>query len=1080
MKGTDYQFIHREHQADYGRKLTQWAQEHLANRYSERTHFIFELLQNAEDALKKRVDSCLPTSVSFHLSIEGLEVRHFGTPFTPDNVKSICAINESTKKDDLTEIGCFGIGFKSVYAFTKRPEVHNGDEHFAIEGFVLPVEVPARPTRDGETLFWLPFTPEDTTAVDEISLALTNLGARSLLFLKFVTDIEWSLPTGKSGLFLKNPPRDSRGGHRVILLGEANDGSGETAEEWQVFSRVVTKSDGRDAGHVEVAFQIREGASGNKSVQSIDDSKLVVFFPTEVSTGLGFLIQGPYRTTPSRDIVPTRDTWNQFLVQETSELLVIALRALKLDGLLGVNTLLTLPIDANTYRVGAMLRPLFEKVATAFTNEDLLPIYGGDHSAGNSSRLARGEGLRELFDSKQVASLVGEDGEVYWLSEEITQNKTPILREFLMQHCGVAEITPESLIPRLSEEFLRQQSDEWTKRLYLFLSGQKAVLRELLKRGTPFIRCEDNSHVPPFRGEVPQAFLPGKATTGFLTVKASICSDADALEFLRSLKLSEPDPVDDVIQNVLSHYRSLPVNRTDADYDSDARRIRDAYLTDSDQARRKLVDALKSSHFVRSVNAASGAKKFLKPEQVYRSTQRLRDVFSGIGSVWLVDDSLPALTGELARQMLTACGTLDVLRVAPIEGILTDDEKRSLRVKRGAEASSSDSIEGDAWCVELDDFLGLLPTLPPEDARRRALAFWLLLRDTLRDRREAYFQLRYSWSYYQNRWEISYPATWVRTLQSRNWIPDDAGQLRRPSELCFSQVATEIREVPSPFLAEILGFRPEAMKELAEKEGIDLEMLNLLKRHKVSADQLRKFLGESGTDDQEDASDDDETAAGDGDADDQEGDSSSDGDDEQNEGDSGEGGEDDEEGSGKGRNEYGQGGGHGGSGSGGGSRKRTPNGAQGRQFHTYVSVNANSDPTDDEGLSADDLKATESAAIDFIVSLEPHLERTPTNNPGFDLYEGESLEFVVRYVEVKSKKGSWNNAVALSEEQFRLAEIERERFWLYVVENAQNPAQRRLHKIQDPVGKSKYFTFDSGWKAIATASNFDGERSSEE
>jgi hypothetical protein len=1079
MKATNYEHIYREHQADYGRKLTQWAQEHLANRYSERTHFIFELLQNAEDALKKRADTQLPTSVSFHLLDDGLEVRHFGNPFTPENVKSICAINESTKKNDLTEIGCFGIGFKSVYAFTKRPEVHSGDEHFAIEGFVLPIEVPARPTRDGETLFWLPFTPEDTTAVDEISVALTSLGARSLLFLKFVTDIEWSLPTGESGLFLKNPPQDSQGGHRVILLGERNDGSGATAEEWQVFSRIVAKSDGRDAGYVEVAFQIGEGVAGAKSIQTIDESRLVVFFPTEVRTGFGFLIQGPYRTTPSRDIIPTKDTWNHFLVQETSELLVIALRALKSDRLLGVNTLLTLPIDASIYRVGSMLRPLFEKVAAAFTSEDLLPVYGGGHCAGNSIRLARGEGLRELFDSKQLASLVGETGEVFWLSEEITQNKTPILREFLMQHCAVAEITPDSLIPRLSEAFLRQQGDEWTKRLYLFLSGQKAVLRELLKRGTPFIRCEDNSHVPPFRGEVPQAFLPGKTTTGFPTVKASICSDTDALEFLRSLQLSEPDPVDDVIQNVLSHYRSLPINRTDTDYDSDARRIRDAYLTDSDHARRKLVDALKSSFFVHSINAASGAKKFLKPEQVYRSTQRLRDVFAGVGSVWLVDDSIPALTGELARQMLTACGTLDVLRVAAFDGMLTHDERRSLRVKRGAEAFSSDSIEGDAWCGELDDFLGLLPTLPPEDARRRALAFWQLLRDTLRDRREAYFQLRYSWSYYQNRWEVSYPATWVRTLQNRNWIPDDAGHLRRPSELCLSQVAKEIREVPSPFLAEILGFRPEAMKELAEKEGIDLEMLNLLKRHKVSADQLRKFLGESGTDDQDDVSDVDETSEGDGDTDEQECDSGSDIDDEQNEVDSGESGDRGKEGIGSGENKYGQGRGHGGNGSGGDSGKRTPNGARGRQFHTYVSVNANSDPTDDEGLSAEDLKATEAAAIDFIVSLEPHLERTPTNNPGFDLYEGESLEFIVRYVEVKSKKGSWNNAVALSEEQFRLAEIERERFWLYVVENAQNPIQRRLHKIQDPAGKSKYFTFDSGWKLIAAERNFEGERSSE-
>jgi hypothetical protein len=36
-----------------GRKLVSWAQDRLANRYADRTHFVFELLQNAEDALRK-------------------------------------------------------------------------------------------------------------------------------------------------------------------------------------------------------------------------------------------------------------------------------------------------------------------------------------------------------------------------------------------------------------------------------------------------------------------------------------------------------------------------------------------------------------------------------------------------------------------------------------------------------------------------------------------------------------------------------------------------------------------------------------------------------------------------------------------------------------------------------------------------------------------------------------------------------------------------------------------------------------------------------------------------------------------
>src|SRR4029077_14839938 len=132
-----------------------------------RTHFIFELLQNAEDALARRTRWVGSRSVRFHLTERALRVSHFGRPFDDPDVRGICGIDESTK--DLTAIGRFGIGFKSVYAFTDRPEGHSGDEDFAIESYVWPCAVSSIARDADETVFVLPFKPDDPKAETEIA-----------------------------------------------------------------------------------------------------------------------------------------------------------------------------------------------------------------------------------------------------------------------------------------------------------------------------------------------------------------------------------------------------------------------------------------------------------------------------------------------------------------------------------------------------------------------------------------------------------------------------------------------------------------------------------------------------------------------------------------------------------------------------------------------------------------------------------------------------------------------------------------------------------------------------------------------
>src|SRR5213592_4618001 len=96
---SDYASIRVENERRYGTDIGRIGPMLLANRYDDRTHFIFELLQNAEDALARRslADQFGPLAIKFELTDKEFRASHFGMPFTGQDVRGICGIAESTK-----------------------------------------------------------------------------------------------------------------------------------------------------------------------------------------------------------------------------------------------------------------------------------------------------------------------------------------------------------------------------------------------------------------------------------------------------------------------------------------------------------------------------------------------------------------------------------------------------------------------------------------------------------------------------------------------------------------------------------------------------------------------------------------------------------------------------------------------------------------------------------------------------------------------------------------------------------------------------------------------------------------------
>ena len=667
----DYARIRDENVARYGWDTA--VLDLLGHLYSERTHFIFELIQNAEDAGA--------TTLAFELFADRLEVRHDGRPFTEADVRGVCGVAQSGKSGDLTKIGQFGIGFKSVYAYTKTPQVHSGAEHFRIDHYVRPAAVdPAEPgsagTTSPQTLFVFPFDLETVaagTAVEEISAALSRIEPATLLFLRSITRLR-AHGDGITDTVIerrtqpRTPASPALAGRQVTLT-RGTRGT-RRAEDWFVWDRPLD-----DLGHagqrVELAFRA-DTTHREPRLTAREGSPLVVFFPTQKETFLGFLIQGPYRTTPARDNVPGDDPENQALVRETAALIVDVLRELRASGLLTVEVLAALPLDPARFPPGSMLRPLFDAVRAALTGEELIPAAGGGYAAARQLKLASTDAVRELLDRGQLTALFETDLPLAFAQLSRNEDQFPLLRHYLREEIGVGEITPGDLLAAVTRGFLEAQPDDWITRFYGFLHADPALWREPRipgdppgpARTRPIIRLEDGRQAEPFDAAgrpaayLPADYEPGPAGTGFPTVRRAVAGNPAARAFLEALKFTEPDIVAEVLEVILPRYARLAERGaqaadpgTAADGPSGVAALDRAHhaadldcimraMDEADAGRRsELLEQLRQTAFLIGENAASGNLRLMPPGALYQRTRDLEIYLDGNPDAWFAADT---------------------------------------------------------------------------------------------------------------------------------------------------------------------------------------------------------------------------------------------------------------------------------------------------------------------------------------------------------------------------------------------------------------------------------------------------------
>ena len=766
--------------------------------------------------------------------------------------------------------------------------------------------------------------------------------------------------------------------------------------------------------------------------------------------------------------------WNRHLVRETASLLVETLRWFRDNSLLATDLLRCLPLDRNKFAENSMFAPIFNAVRTALLSEPLLPAHEGEYAAANGMRLARTQGLRALLNPTQLGALFGIDAGLSWVSGDITHDREPELRRYIIGELQVAELTADELLLKLRKSFLESQSDEWITRLYEFLSGQPALVRLCRRLNIPLIRLIDASHIAAFEGDQPQAFLPSSIATSFPTVRPAVCGTEEARRFLVSLGLTEPDPIDDVVRNILPKYRADDIG-IDEEYATDIERIVKAFNTDSKGQREKLIAALRETEFVKAVDAGNGSSWVAKPSELYLATERLKELFAGVRYILLVDDSYSCLRGEDVRELLEACGAQRYLQPIVVEPSFTWEECRTMRKAAGCESSSRQETLQDYTLRGLDLLLLSLWGLDGGAAARRAALLWDALGDVVDRRGRWSFFGSYSWFYFSPQ-SCTFDAAFVRTLNGAEWISGSDGRLHPTASVTFESLGWKI----NPFLLSIIHFKPPIIETLAKEAGIEPGVLALLKRLGVTSEaQLRERLGVRDSAPEKNAGGADTVqgaigkllggapeptpaipdptgpdpplnASG----------RSSQG----RRGNSASAGSHSESGArrpgSRARGAYPEG-----ERDDGGARSE---GSQAnRPFVSYVAVHPEEDGSDPDGLDQLARIELEEKAIALILAREPGLRRTPTHNAGFDLFEADD-EHSVRWVEVKAMAGDLRDRpVGMSRAQFEFARQRGEAYWLYIVEHAGSEVDARLVRINDPAGKAKTFTLDHGWLGIA-------------
>ena len=840
----------------------------VVEKYSDQAHFIYELLQNADDANA--------TTARFILESDRLIFAHNGTrhfsvsdPAMEDSdsengclgdINAITSIANSNKTE--ASIGKFGVGFKAVFQYTSTPHIYGPIFKFRIDRFIVPslLDGDFAGRKPEETLFVFPFDHPKRNAEEayrDISGKLKNLSF-PLLFLSKLKNIEFEFET-VLGLYGKEVVStrifDDTIAEQIRLT--QNNGDDLYDEDLWLFSRL---------DDLKRRYSVGFFLDDQGQLRPINEPAFC-FFPTKEVTNLNFIVHAPFLLTDSREGIRAGVPHNDTMLQHLADLAASAMIYLRDIGNESAVRLITdkiidiIPIDSEKFSDPADKRkvsflPFYKSIKNKFASDKLLPSVDG-YVASTDAYWAAVPQLTNLFSDSQLA-LICENPNAHWVfvslgRDEVQRNnkalfayldalmKTNLNEDVIIsgRSRGFYSWQQVEVIKGISASFIEAQPTAWLHLFYKWLSETKH--RSELIAEKPIFLDQDGKACAAFdKDEQLILFLPVENILGYRVVHPDLMQNADTAEFVRTIGIKEPS-LRDRIYNII-----LPLYEKGGEIDTDPhfQVFFDYYCKCSNDEVDDFIALIKKCEFLTYYDdgdpqpyRGAASTMYLPSPEICAFLETKKD------ARFVALDEYRGMVGPAKeKQLISFLTELGIKTGAQIIDIDVDYQSSGRK-----DLPNYHSTRGKRWHENIvEGCKEIVSVIETEKDVNKSVVLWNTLLKIIEDQCNKWQTLTtllrgtYHYFYYSQQ-TSSFVSSDALLLKNSCWLTDQEGSFVKPGELTKESLPS-IYDTDSTFAAqllEFLGVPDEAVKEIKEDDS----NLTETQRERVELGDLARKLG---------------------------------------------------------------------------------------------------------------------------------------------------------------------------------------------------------------------------------------------